>query len=292
MTTWQENDLHAAQLELEKESTSLGIARYEKIREQRQEAETGPGRKLVMESIDATAAAIMAFVAEADTGKPGKRHAALKFIRHLNPHALAYLTSFTCVNALVADHRKAVSVAITLGHEVANEINFSLLREKHPGLYRVVQEQLKKSTSARHSTAVMRHVIADAEFAPEDDKRLYLSDKDALLVGMKLIELFVEATGLVELVTVAERGKRHLLIAGNQKVLDWLTKAHDSAALYQPVLMPMVVPPPRTHPVPLGWQRQAVAGRCRRCWRGLADRPVFRLTTTKPPDPAYRNSST
>lgn len=90
MTTWQENDLHAAQLELEKESTSLGIARYEKIREQRQEAETGPGRKLVMESIDATAAAIMAFVAEADTGKPGKRHAALKFIRHLNPHALAY----------------------------------------------------------------------------------------------------------------------------------------------------------------------------------------------------------
>lgn len=49
---------------------------------------------------------------------------------------------------------------------------------------------------------------------------------------------------------------------------------------------------PRTHPVPLGWQRQAVAGRCRRCWRGLADRPVFRLTTTKPPDPAYRNSST
>lgn len=243
MTTWQENDLHAAQLELEKESTSLGIARYEKIREQRQEAETGPGRKLVMESIDATAAAIMAFVAEADTGKPGKRHAALKFIRHLNPHALAYLTSFTCVNALVADHRKAVSVAITLGHEVANEINFSLLREKHPGLYRVVQEQLKKSTSARHSTAVMRHVIADAEFAPEDDKRLYLSDKDALLVGMKLIELFVEATGLVELVTVAERGKRHLLIAGNQKVLDWLTKAHDSAALYQPVLMPMVVPP-------------------------------------------------
>ena len=243
MTTWQENDLHAAQLELEKESTSLGIARYEKIREQRQEAETGPGRKLVMESIDATAAAIMAFVAEADTGKPGKRHAALKFIRHLNPHALAYLTSFTCVNALVADHRKAVSVAITLGHEVANEINFSLLREKHPGLYRVVQEQLKKSTSARHSTAVMRHVIADAEFAPEDDKRLYLSDKDALLVGMKLIELFVEATGLVELVTVAERGKRHLLIAGNQKGLDWLTKAHDSAALYQPVLMPMVVPP-------------------------------------------------
>jgi DNA-directed RNA polymerase len=197
MTTWQENDLHAAQLELEKESTSLGIARYEKIREQRQEAETGPGRKLVMESIDATAAAIMAFVAEADTGKPGKRHAALKFIRHLNPHALAYLTSFTCVNALVADHRKAVSVAITLGHEVANEINFLPAPRKHPGLYRVVEKR-SKSTSARHSTAVMRHVIADAEFAPGDDKRLYLSDKDALLVGMKLIELFVEATGLVE----------------------------------------------------------------------------------------------
>ncbi|MDX5515072.1 DNA-directed RNA polymerase [Stenotrophomonas sp. RG-453] len=243
MTTWQDNELHAAQLQLEKESTSLGIARYEKIKEQRQQAETGPGRKLVMESLDATAKAIAAFVAEADTGKPGKRHAALKFVRHLDPLALAYLTSFTCVNALVADHRKAVSVAITLGHEVANEINFTLLRQKHPGLYRVVQEQLKKSTSSRHSTAVMRHVVQEAKWEPDDEPRLTLADKDALLVGMKLIELFVEATGLIELVTVTERSKRHLLIAGNQAILDWLTKAHDSAALYQPVLMPMVVPP-------------------------------------------------
>ncbi|WP_295842620.1 DNA-directed RNA polymerase [uncultured Xanthomonas sp.] len=240
MTTWQDTDLHNAQLELEKESTSLGIARYEKIRDQRSESETGPGRKLVMESIGATAAAIQAFVAEADTGKPGKRHAALKFVRFLDPHALAYLTALSCVNALVQDKAKAVAVAISLGEEVANEINFRLLKEKHPGLHRVVQEQLKKSTSPRHSTAVMRHVAAEAEL----ENRLVLSKKDALLVGMKLIELFIEATGLVELVQHREGAqKTPLLIRGNQKILDWLTKAHESAALFQPVLMPMVVPP-------------------------------------------------
>lgn len=240
MTTWQATDLYNAQLELEKESTSLGIARYEKIRNQRSEAETGPGRKLVMESIGATAAAIQAFIAEADTGKPGRRHAALKYIRHLDAHALAYLTALSCVNALAQDKAKAVAVAIGLGEEVANEINFRLLREKHPGLHKVVQEQLKKSTSARHSTAVMRHVTAKAE--PEN--RLVLSKKDALLVGMKLIELFIQATGLVELVHTREGDhKTPLLIRGNQKIIDWLTKAHESAALFQPVLLPMVVPP-------------------------------------------------
>ncbi len=239
MTIMQGTDLHSKQLELEQESTSLGIARYEKMRDSRDEGETGPGRRLILDTVEAVAQAIATFVADADTGKPGKRHAAVKFLRHLDPHALAFLTCNVCINAVSAETSKAVTMGVFLGKEVANEINFRLLREKHPGLYRVVQDQLKKSTSGTHSTAVMRHAAQKAEGV----EVLELNDKDALLVGMKLIELFVEATGLLQFVTIVQGRNRHMHVRGDQKILDWLDKAHDCAALYQPVLMPMVVPP-------------------------------------------------
>ncbi len=239
MTIMQGTDLYSKQLELEQESTSLGIARYEKMRDSRAEAETGPGRRLVLETVDAVAQAITAFVAEADTGKPGKRHAAVKYIRHLDPHALAFLTCNVCINSVSSETSKAVTMGVFLGKEVANEINFRLLREKHPGLYRVVQQQLKKSTSAVHSTAVMRHTVQKVDGV----EPLELDDKEALLVGMKLIELFVESTGLLQFVTIVQGRNRHTHVRGDQKIIDWLSKAHDSAALYAPVLMPMVVPP-------------------------------------------------
>lgn len=231
-------DLLQTQYELEREMTSLGVERYNKVRQSRPESETGPGRKLVLAAIDDTAAAISRFVAEADSGKPGKRHSAVKYLRHLDPHGTAYLTAVSCVNALAGETAKVTSVANAIGRAVADDINFRLLREKHPGLHKVVQDQLKKSTSARHSTAVMRHVVAEA-----DMERFEIDEKDATLLGMKLIELFIEATGLVTIVTETKGKTRTMYLRGDEKILDWLTKAHESAAMFLPVLMPMVVPP-------------------------------------------------
>jgi len=244
MAIEQHVDLHAEQLRLEQESLTRGSTRYKKIlgrkREKGLESRTGPGHKLVLESINVTAQAIQRFVADAQTGKPGKRHAALKYVRGMDVHVLAYLTAVTCVNALAMNKPKLSSVAIGLGNEVENEINFSMLNREHPGLHTVVQRQLKKSTSPRHAMTVMRHHVAYAA----QEHRIILNDREALLVGVKLIELFVEATGLVDIVTKpAGRKAQVLVIEGNQKILDWLDKAHESVALFQPVLLPMVVPP-------------------------------------------------
>jgi len=246
MTIESTVDMYAEQLRLEQESLTRGSTRYRKIldrkREKGLEAQTGPGHRLVLESIDAVARTICRFIGAAGSGRPGKRHAALKYMRGVDTNVLAWLTAMTCVNALALNKPKLVSVAIRLGHEVENEINFSMLNREHPGLHTVIQRQLKKSTSPRHAMTVMRHHVAYA--APA--QRLALSARDALLLGTKLIELFIEATGLVEIV-LKHSGKgakdRLLVLEGNRKILDWLAQAHESAALFHPVLLPMVVPP-------------------------------------------------
>ena len=92
----QGTDLIADQHALERESFSLGAERYEKVRSSRLESETAPGRKLVLQSIDDTAVLISRFIADAATGKPGKRHTAIKWFTHIDRHALAFLYGHRC----------------------------------------------------------------------------------------------------------------------------------------------------------------------------------------------------
>jgi len=231
--------LRERQIQLEAESTSLGIARYEKARENSEEADTGPGRKLVMQAVAATGHAIRAFVEEAKKGGGGRRHTAVKWLEHLDPEGCAYLTATVCVNSLTGEQAKLIAVARAVGSAVAQDVNYKKLRDNHAGLYRVIQQQLKKSTSAHHSTGVMNHALARTE----TELFMFSPDEEAL-VGMKLIDLFIEATGLVEIVLTRPRKNQTVaVLKGTDVIREWLDKAHESASMFLPVWMPMLVEP-------------------------------------------------
>ncbi len=246
------NDMPTAyerQLELERESTSLGIERYEKARQNSDEAEGGPGRRLVMQSVVTTGQAIEAFVAKAKSGGGGRRHSAVKWLEHLSHEGCAYLTAVTCINGLVEGGQSLMKAARQVGNAVAQDVNYKVFREKHAGLYRVIQQQLKKSTSAHHSVAVMNHAISTANAKAAEEGKAQMeafafAPEEEFLVGVKLIELFIEATGLVEIVN--ERKHRTETVAtlhGTPAIMEWLDKAHESASMFMPVWMPMLVPP-------------------------------------------------
>lgn len=226
------------QLQLERESSSLGVERYERVREQRDETETGPGRRLVMQAVAATGQAIRAFVEAARDGRPGKRHVAVRWLEHLDAEGCAFLTATLCVNALGAGKAKTATTACAIGKAIAQDISYKALRDNHKGLHRVIQQQLKKSTSAHHATGVMNHALQTAGV-----EAFTFDDKTATYIGMKLVELFAEATGMIELHIEVARGKRTSYIRGTEVILKWLEQAHDSAALFLPVWLPMVHPP-------------------------------------------------
>lgn len=230
----------ARQLQLEAESSALGAARYAKQRERNPEADSGPGRSLVKRAVTATAAAIRTFVDDANTGKPGRRHAAVRWLSHLDAEGVAYLTATCCVNALAMgkSQSRVVAVARNIGVAIEQEVNYRAFREDHKGLHRLIQQQLKKSTSSRHATGVMNHALDTAGV-----ERLEFSATDQTTLGMKLIELFIEATGVIELFNERRRGKTQMHIQGTAAIAAWLEQAHDAASAFMPVLLPMVVPP-------------------------------------------------
>ncbi len=247
--------LRDRQVELEQQSTSLGIERYARAQARADEADTGPGRKLVMSAVAATGQAIRDFVEAANTGKGGRRHSAVKWLKEMDADAVAYLTCTICVNALTGKKANVVSVARSVATALAQDINYKLLRDTHKGLYRIVQEQLKKSTSSHHATGVMNHTFhkanekaaalrAEGKEAPSEMPLFTFEGQTELHVGMCLVELFCAATGLAEI--VVETARKHSSLAvlrGTPKIMEWLEKAHESAAMFLPVWMPMLVPP-------------------------------------------------
>jgi DNA-directed RNA polymerase len=241
--------LHSRQIELEEESTSLGLIRYQKNLERSDDADTGPGRKLVTQALEAVAAGITAWVTEATSGKPGRRHSAVKWLEHLNPTAVAYLTCTVAVNTMGLEKPTFTGAASRLGQAIERDVRYQAFNQAHPGLYRVIQKQLKKSTSERHAVAVMEHAIAVADTKAQAEggaavPHWNLEEQECVAIGALLLDLFVSCTGLATIEVERLRATQTIaMFRATPAIQDWIEKAHESAAMFMPVWMPMLVPP-------------------------------------------------
>jgi DNA-directed RNA polymerase len=237
-----EQDLRARQIALEEESLTLGIDRYKKGKERNDEADTGPGKRLIRDAITVVADGIDQFVAEARNGKPGKKHTAVRWAEDFPAAELAYLTCRTCMNAISNGETRVQTAAEAIATAVEDSVNYSRFQQEAPGLHKHLQNVLKKATSKRHSRNVMEAAVRRTM---EEAKHFAFPGNDGIHFGMKMIEVFIETTGLAQLYLDTSHGqdRRRTLLRGTEAVLDWLDKAHDAAAHFSPVRMPMLVPP-------------------------------------------------
>lgn len=235
----QPQDLTARQLELEQESVTLGVERYRREVESKDSSETAPGRRMLAQAIAPVSAAIAAFIAQAREGGAGRRHSAVAYLEAFDPDVLAYISCWVCLNSLVPGAARIQYVSDTIAMAVEDQVNYARMKEQHAGLWHHLQKVLKKSTSAKHRRGVLNHAneVRDIEkFSFPADRRPH--------IAMKLIELFVEATGMAELFHDRKRkNKTELYLRGTPTLMEWLGKAHDSMAHFSPLLMPMLVKP-------------------------------------------------
>ena len=239
-TVQQTASLRDRQLALEEESLTLGIDRYQKERGRQDEADSGPGRRLITDSINPLSVAIDTFVSEARNGKPGKKHTAVRWVEKFPSTELAYITVRHCLNAISNRDTRVQTVAEAIATSIEDSINYSRFREVSPGLHKHIQNVLKKSTSQRHSRNVMEAATRRVEL-----EQFAFPGHDGVHFGMKMVELFIESTGFGMLFNDSSHGKtkERVLLRGTQHVLDFLENAHDAAAHFSPIRMPMLVPP-------------------------------------------------
>ncbi len=236
LKTTSSEALRERQIALEQEAVMLGVKRYEEA--MTDQSASLPGMQLLKKAIDPTALLIEAFIERAGDGKAGRKHAALPYVTKVAPEEAAFLTARAAINGATGS-KTAQAVALSIAASIQDHLNIVRLAEDHPKLYRKVAEQLKKSTSGRHRSAVFRKVVTKY-----GQQEVTWNDRERLLLGMKLLELFIEATDMVKLVQVSEGAKNTpVKVHFGDEWAEVLAKAHNQCALLQPVHLPMVHPP-------------------------------------------------
>ena len=230
------------QTDLELEMKEMGVNRYWKKvnRTTQKEMETNHpvGRRLLTESVNELAEAIKDWKHTTADRRAGPQHAAYPYIDMLDPPLIAALTARTIIDA-ISMHSKITKTAISIARMVEDEIRWRDIRREDPLLFAHHIEQTKKKrgydSKRRHMNNLER--LVDLNFSK-------WSNAVRVKVGMVLIELMKQSTGLIEIETrTGLLGKKDTFVRPTNYLLEWMKTAHKEGEDLYPVYLPMVAPP-------------------------------------------------
>ena len=235
------NDLYLTQEALEKEARTLTIRKFNSAHEEKlaknEESGTYYGSPLMKRAIEPVMIGIEELYAEAACGKAGKRMACIKFMQLFKPQVLAFFTAKVLLDRLT---KKPVlqDMAINVGQYPEDELRLTSFEEQHPWLLKRIQNE-KETTRSRKRSEII------AAYNRYCDEWVSWTKDEKLHVGMKLIEIFEDRTGFIEIGMSKKtpKGKHFKIVMPTASVISFIDNNRDVAALMQPVYLPMVVPP-------------------------------------------------
>ena len=223
-------DLISIQLKLEEEMTQRGVERYirnvSKSVKAGQEDGTAYGQQIMAARLDTLSQAIDKWKTTTAAGTAGQRNStAYQKIKDVPSTTLAFLT-LKNVLAGISTLRTLQFVAAALGTAVEDELRFAEVREEEKKKYDRLVEGANKRGSYHY-----KHIYAVREADKFQDWEKW-SRTDRLHVGMKLIDLCIEAVGLVEVIhqTTGKEQSTQILKA-LPDTIEWIEKKNGATAM-------------------------------------------------------------
>lgn len=201
-------------------------------------AETPGGVGLLKRAIGPLAAAIKAALSDAASGRAGRRHVAMRTLDQLPPEVSAYLATRVAVSSAIM-RRSLANTAVQIGAAIEEELRLAAFEDQQGGLYHTIMRRLKeRGAAAGHARRVF--VFAANKANVELPK---LTQTEKLHLGTRLVEMLVEVTGFIEIITVRNGNKTKLLVRPTEVAEKWITDRNARAELLSPLAAPMVAPP-------------------------------------------------
>lgn len=243
------------QIALEQEMTSAGVARYEasvvKARTSGQESGTATGTRLLMAAVDPLDKAITATLADATAGRAGRFASVFsQYLTGVDSRVAAYITARVILDK-ITHPIQLQGCAIAVANSIEDEVRFAAFAEADKEKYDLTERHLEGSHHLRHRKRVIVYQMNKNGIHWKE-----WSETKKVQLGIRLIELFVESTGLAE-VAVQERG-RYRVIA-TPATMKWLEESNARHGMLCPVYSPCIVPPKDwTTPLSGGYHSRAV----------------------------------
>lgn len=248
---------HEQQLQREIDMLQKGQELYKRAMESKDATDLVPGQTLLNRALVPMVDAIEAMIERVEQGKAGRGRPALSvtYLRHLQPAAVAYIACRTILNAAgQADNR--TKTAMTISNRIEEAYRTDELMAEAPGLGHYMGRKAAAWSTSFHRRAIMRTGADIANVSGLD-----WEPKAKLNLGMKLIELFVECTGLIMIRTL-KRGTTNasVILDYTPETRDWLMSQHSRLELMDPKYQPMIVKPrPWTNPIDGGYLTSEVS---------------------------------
>ena len=251
-------DLAEAQRAIEAEAYEIGAQRF--LAAMTAKAERGEGadtkvaRPLIADLTPKVETAITDFIERAFSGVAGKKHTAAKLMAKVNANRVAFIALRVVLNSLSqvsggSGSSKAatlVSVSMQIGHDIEDEARFGRIRDENEKVYKAnIGPNIAKRSGDHFKRAYARAVEVAMQDAGELNEWEGWSNQDRAAVGLKLIELVIEATGLIAL-RHEHKGnpKLHRVVIDiTDQYAEWLANRTHSLADMSPAFAPCVVPP-------------------------------------------------
>ena len=231
----------SSQDRLEQEMIQLGKDRYrhkvKRAQETKMETTTPVGRHLLSGAVVDLEKGIESWLSAA-RAKPGRRHRSAPYIEMLPAGVVATITARSLLDSISME-KKITPTAAAIARLLEDELVFRAVAEQEPALWKQMHRVIDRHKSQKTKSKFINQTLKYHDMGLSRwDKR------DAVAVGLTLIELMQQYTGIIQIVTRKDhRGKSYTYVQPTQSVLKWMKDGHESAEIMFPVWLPSVERP-------------------------------------------------
>jgi DNA-directed RNA polymerase len=132
------------------------------------------------------------------------------------------------------------NIAVQIGTRIEDQIRFTIFEDEHEAYYEGIIDDFKRKNTVeyRHMRNVMRHVAA------QRDGWVDWTQQERLSIGCKMIELCIQATGLVDTDTCMEsKNKKVMRLIATPETMTWIEEHVAFAELLHPEVIPCIIKP-------------------------------------------------
>ncbi len=219
---------------------ALGTARYykkvERAVERKEETTAGYGRRLLSASLAPFIKALQQWLAETENRSAGSNHSVAPYLKLL-PVEVVALVAAQGVLDCIGLRRSYPATCVYLGQLLEDEHRFRFLKKANPMLWRNILKTTKRDLYSRKRARVV--FLMNREGVPYEAWGKDMKAK----IGLILLTLFTQSTGLVEKVVLKEGLRHKSLLCPTAKTREWIQDYHRYAELITPFWLPTVEPP-------------------------------------------------
>lgn len=242
------DQLVAAEKALELDAVEAGRTRYREMVAQSGQASSLPGQALIRRTIDSVIAGITDWQADAVNGKAGRSVGLAKFISQFDADEVAFVVLRHVVDALHTTDVRLTSAAMKVTSDLEAIDVAERLKAKDRQAYRRYIRAMQHWRDPKRRLAVLK---SQGEYVGAFSLKAGYgwTDSERLQVGVRLLEIAQERTGIFETVlssagsdSVTARDAT-FFIRATASTREWMQRAHELLELTRPLYYPMVVPP-------------------------------------------------